>query len=549
MTLVAVVPIFTNVGAAIFPIIVAAIGSVVAVLLKPRELWRLCLQHPRTTFGTVAALILLPSLATWWFVHRAEAAQRPAPRIAAHYDWAKIAQNIISQQAVGQSPMALASPPAIASPLASTPPATLGSPASPPSGTPTPAAPTPAVAAPDFSRSNYFGGPLPRHLQVRWSFQPEDTMFLSTPLIVGKRIFAAGCQGDLGSFNGLLACLDADTGKPIWQVTEMGDDPLRPFFSSPAISADGKYLLIGQGLHEDRDCSLLCFDAATGRVAWTAKTPVHIESSPAVLGDLVVVGAGAIEGKDGKAIGDPGFVLAVRISDGKVLWRYAVNDPESSPAIDGNGVVYIGSGFNGNAVVALRSESDEQLHAHGLSRLVWRVDVAQPVTGAATLAGDLVVFGGGNADVVHSNRNAQGLVVAIDRKTGKVRWQRAFEDGVLGTIAFHGDKLICPVRTGEVVALAIGDGRVLWRRAVSGTAPVMAGCALTGSRVVAVSSDGYLGIIDAKDGGVAEKFYLNDQGKPGSGLSLSAPQVLGGRIFVGSETGGLRCLSGTGVAE
>ena len=545
MNLIAVVPIFTNVGAAAFPIILAAIGSVVAVLLKPRELSRGGRQHPRITCSVVSLLIAVPVFVGWRLNHRDAAAvsTRSTSPSAIHYDWAKIARNIISQQETSRS-LAVAD---ATQPMPVAPPEPTSQPAS--KAPAAPAASAPAIIAADFSRSNYFGGNVPQHLRSLWSFQPEDVMFLSTPLVAGKRVFAAGCQGDLGSYTGLLACLDAETGKPVWQVTDLGDDPLRPFFSSPALTADGKHLLIGQGLHEDRDCSLLCFDADTGHLAWAAKTPIHIESSPAIQGDLVVVGAGAIEGKDGKAVGDPGFVLAARISDGKVLWRYAVNDPESSPAIDENGIVYIGSGFNGNAIVALRSKTDEELRASGLPRLLWRVEVAQPVTGAATLAGDLVVFGAGNADVVHSNSNAQGLVVAIERKTGMVRWQTAFDDGVLGTIAFHGGTLICPVRTGEIVALAVEDGRVLWRRAISGAVPVMAGCAFTGSQVVGVSSDGNLAILNAKDGAIEEKFYLNDQGKPGSGLSLSAPQIRTGRIFVGSETGGLRCLSGTGSAE
>ena len=31
----------------------------------------------------------------------------------------------------------------------------------------------------------------------------------------------------------------------------------------------------------------------------------------------------------------------------------------------------------------------------------------------------------GNGDVVHSNQNAQGLVVALDHKTGQIRWTYA----------------------------------------------------------------------------------------------------------------------------
>ncbi len=92
---------------------------------------------------------------------------------------------------------------------------------------------------------------------------------------------------------------------------------------------------------------VVCLDAATGAVRWLAKTPLHLESSPAIWGDVVIVGAGAVEaGEDHKPKTHPGYVLAARLSDGEVLWTHDVNDPESSPALR-DGVAYIGSGFNG----------------------------------------------------------------------------------------------------------------------------------------------------------------------------------------------------------
>lgn len=374
-------------------------------------------------------------------------------------------------------------------------------------------------------------------------------MFVSTPVAAGKRVFAAGCQSELGSYVGLLACVDAETGKPLWQTTQAGDEDLRPFFSSPALTTDGRYLVIGQGLHTDRDCSLLCFDAGTGRCRWAVKTTLHIESSPAIFGDLAIVGVGAIEGADGRPVSDPGFVMAVRIEDGRELWRQPVNDPESSPAIDADGIVYIGSGFNGNAVVALRSDTDDQLREKHVERVVWRTPLALPVTSAITLVGDLVIAGAGNGSFVHSHQQAQGLVVALDRQTGAIRWQRSLDDAVMGSIAGRGGTLIYPSRTGEVTALALEDGQVRWHTALSGTAPALAGCAFTDRQVYAVSSDGYLAVLNPQDGKVLEKTYLNDQAKPGSGLTLAAPQIAGGRVVVGSETGGLHCFVGAGSAE
>jgi len=548
MEIIGVIPIFVNAGAAVLPTLMTAVASVAMVVFKPRELLDLVRRRPIALGVSVGAIAIGLGITMWCLASgpRAHAAKRAGVVATAHYDWAKVAQDLIAQQRVRQETMTAAA----------------GAADEP---KPTAAAPRPTSASfteGNSSRSLHAESPSPVKLNPLWRFCPEDTMFLGAPAVAGKgpptqnssfgipnRIFAAGCQTDLGGYTGLLACLDGETGKPLWQITEVRGEPLRPFFSSPAVTGDGKYLVIGQGLHEDRDCSLLCFDAMTGQLRWAAKTPLHIESSPAIFGDVAVVGAGAVEGKDGKPVGDPGYCLAVRISDGKELWRQPVNDPESSPAVDENGVVYIGSGFNGNAVVAIRSGSDEQLRAKDQDRIVWRTSVAQPIPGPITLAGDMVIAGGGNSDLVHSNRNARGLVVALDRRTGAILWQTQFDDAVLGGIACGSDALFCPVRTGEVAALALKDGHVLWRTRISGSSPVLGGCALAGARVYAVSSDGYLAVLDAKDGHVLEKTYLNDQAKPGTGLTLSTPRIAGRRVIVGSETGGLRCLAGSGGAE
>jgi outer membrane protein assembly factor BamB len=537
MHIFAVIPIVINGGVAALPAIVAAVASVAAILFKPRALMQLLRSRWLLSSVLLGGLILFMVAAMGW--RRAGSGVRRAGRIESHeagrIDWAKVAEDIIAQERVRQASGNLAEQ-AVDS-AASAGGTILAAQGSLPSGWQ------------DFSRTHYRGGPSPAGLNPLWSFKPEGTVFFGVPAIVGKRIFAAGCQADLGAYTGLLACLDFDTGKPLWQTTESGQEPLRPFFSSPAVTPDGKYLVIGQGLHQDRDCSLLCFDTATGQQVWAVKTPLHIESSPAIYGDMAVVGAGAIEGDDGKAVGDPGFVLAVHIPDGKLLWKQPVNDPESSPAIDENGTVFIGSGCNGQAVVAIRSQPGEELQTKKLDRIAWRTASSQPMLAPVTLAGNVVIAAGGNGDYVHSGRSPQGLVMALERQTGKVLWQTPLDDAVLAAVACQDGMLICPVRNGEVVALALGDGRILWRSRVGGNAPVLAGCAVTPDRIYAVSSDGYLAALANGDGKVLEKFCLNDQSQPGTGLSLSSPQVLDNRILVGSETGGLRCLQGSGGGQ
>jgi len=535
----AVVPIVFNVGAALFPTIMGALANILSVLFNPQALGRLLLRRRKVAAGVVASLVMVGFLGI--LLLRAPSPTRTTTRTGrpptSEIDWARVAENLIAQARLHETGEAPALAPAVSDSISSVPPYSAN-----------PIAVDPSVNSPagiphEASPSRAGEGLPPRAgLTPLWSFQPDDGLFFATPAIVGRRVYVAANQTDLGGYTGLLASLDFEMGKPIWQVTQIGKDALLPFFSSPAVTPDGKYVVIGQGLHQDRNASLLCFEAATGKLHWAVKTPLHIESSPAISGDMAVVGAGSIEGSDGKPVGDPGYVLAVRISDGKQLWKQAVNDPESSPAIDESGVVFIGSGFNGNAVVALRSDSDEELQTRKVNRIIWRTALEYPMTGPVTLSGDLVIAGGGNGDMVHSDNRPQGVVVALNRTSGQVVWQMKFEDAVLGRIAVRDGVMLAPLRTGEVAALAVADGHVLWRSRVSGNAPVLTGGAFAKDRVYVVSSDGYLVAFAAATGNTLEKIYLNDPGKPGSGLSLSSPQVVGNRIIVGSETGGLRVL-------
>ena len=71
-----------------------------------------------------------------------------------------------------------------------------------------------------FSRRSTDGSPGPVGLKTLWTYAPEDTMFLATPAVVGDRVFVAGCVSGLGDFSGMIACLDAATGKPLWEVSE-----------------------------------------------------------------------------------------------------------------------------------------------------------------------------------------------------------------------------------------------------------------------------------------------------------------------------------------
>ena len=320
----AVVPLFVNAGAALLPALVAGAASFLSLLLRPGEVYRLARRRPLVPVA-IAGLIGVIVVGGRWLWNATPAASAPT---SAGLDWAELGERIVLNRQIARpldtAPIDLAE----------------------------------LILGGDAERCGHQGRSSPLGLKTLWTYgRPQrladgqweqDNFILASPIARGGVVYAASSTVDLSGNRGWVFAVDADTGRQIWKAplpTLDGPDAFRAIVSSPALSGDGKSILIGQGLHADADCALLCLDAATGAVRWRLPTPLHLESSPAVKGDLVVIGAGAIEDANHKPIGDPGFVLAARISDGQELWRYPLADPECSPAIGDDGVVYIGGGL------------------------------------------------------------------------------------------------------------------------------------------------------------------------------------------------------------
>jgi len=524
----AVVPIVFNAGAAVLPAVLAGLISVVAIVFRPKQ-WGPAIRQNPSVFGGGAVLMLL-LIGAWW-LWPATTTRRSTPQagaVAGTTDWTAIGLAYLRERDAGSAVVAPSDPPATAHE-------------------------SPTIFRGGVLRNGYDGGPSPVGLVPAWSYlDPEDdaALYLSSVAVRWPWIYATSSTLVPPNSTGSVLCLDARTGARRWLTYEAAPPggsnaaTFKGFFSSPAITADGKSLVVGQGLHQDRNSALLCFDTATGQLRWQVPTTLHVESSPAIEGDIAVVGAGAVEmGDDHKPApgDDPGFVMGVRISDGKLLWKVAVNDPESSPAI-ADGIAYIGSGVNGNEVVAIHIADDAELENQKTPRVAWRTKTPYPAIGAVTVAGDLVLIGTGRGDFAFADPNPAGVVLALDKATGVVRWQADMPDAVLGPVAVQGTRAIVPVRNGEVVAIDLdAKGKILWRQRITDTAPVLAGTAFTGTHVYAVSSDGTLAVLDATNGRIIERHSINRPGKPGElSFSISAPAISNGLVIVGSETGGIQ---------
>jgi outer membrane protein assembly factor BamB len=165
-----------------------------------------------------------------------------------------------------------------------------------------------------------------------------------SPAVAEGKVVALGVQGT-------LSCLDAATGKVLWRKEDFKGSRLRFFAASSPLIVDG--LCIAQ-LGSEKNGGIIAYDLATGQEKWkwTGDGPGY--ASPVVMavgGTKLIVAL--TEAK----------VVAVAAADGKLAWEapFAVermNYNASTPIIDGQTIIY-GGGGRGEKAVRIEQEGDK----------------------------------------------------------------------------------------------------------------------------------------------------------------------------------------------
>ncbi|HEX7901024.1 MAG TPA: PQQ-binding-like beta-propeller repeat protein [Planctomycetota bacterium] len=400
----------------------------------------------------------------------------------------------------------------------------------------------------------------------------------SSPAVVGNRVyFGSGVSSVMGNASGALHAIDLDTGGRAWSWTGKGElpAPLRPVFASPAVGA--RYLVSGEGYHEDRDCRLIVLNLEPVRAsggkrppalhAWV-QTTSHVESSPAILDGRAFVGAG-----------DDGF-YAFDLAAGNVAWRIegdAFYEIAAGPHVEalgklvGKTVAAVGASTR----VFTGESADANIHVLRVSafqeappgpapagpspteRVVigkvveapkdakrtkdgsgFRLEIATwiPDCESSPVAVDgKVIFGsglGGNA------------VVCADAKTGAILWKTPVPHPAFGAPTVVDGKVLIglgngiftrsdPHPVGAIVALALADGKPAWTLPTGDV--VLGAVAVDGGRGYAGSRDGGLYVLDVKDGKLLQKIPV---GAP----MVCSPSLTADAVYVSTDAGKLLCV-------
>lgn len=223
----------------------------------------------------------------------------------------------------------------------------------------------------------------PPALTKKWKVTVGDGV--ATPALVGDRLYVFSRE----TGNEVLRCLDAASGKEIWQDKYESQGATGPASgyagprSSPTV-ADGKVITLGvRGV-------LSCLDAASGKVLWRkddfkGSWPMFFTSSSPVVADgLCFAQLGG---------GDNGAIVAYDLARGQQKWKWTGDSPAyASPVLMTVGDAKLVVAETQNRIVALTAAD---------GKLVWETPFAAPRGpggyNAATpiVEGQTVIFSGG----------------------------------------------------------------------------------------------------------------------------------------------------------
>ncbi len=308
-----------------------------------------------------------------------------------------------------------------------------------------------------------------------------------------ERVFAASRDGRVSAF-------EPDTGKRIWETRL--DVPLS---SGPGFGQDRVAVAGSNGF-------LYCLRADNGSEVWRTFIGGESLASPVIAEDSVV------------AYTIDGTLRVYSIFNGSERWTLEQNLPPltlrgaSRPVVVGTTVI---AGFDNGRIVATSLIGGQTSWEVVLSPPTGRSDLERlsDIDGAMAVVGqDLYATG------------YQGRTAALAAESGQVLWSREISTHV-GLGADQGNVYVVS-EEGELIAMSRQNGNELWRQDAllrrKPTAPVP-----FEDTVVVGDLEGYV------------HFFSRDDGRPvarvrvGNRMLSSAPVVIGGKLYVQSETGRL----------
>lgn len=258
-------------------------------------------------------------------------------------------------------------------------------------------------------------------------------IFADTPLwsYKGAKWYSLAETGNImAGVQGGIVMLDGVTGKPVWQRNDLGDIKEEEYTELPGTPL---LLISDNSGWAQRKTKITAIDTLTGTTVWQTDKMLGFmaQVSPVYKKDMIVF----ITIKDNRMNKDKPDIFALKMSTGELLWQNEYTEKVDLYGIEkkkrsGTSAMLLGSGGGASDRFDLSGENPPifdgdsmymtyaGLHKYNLSdgKLVWKT-LYDVTDGSLKNTNGQAIFDGG---MIYTS--AQGIIRAIDKDTGVIKW-------------------------------------------------------------------------------------------------------------------------------
>ena len=314
----------------------------------------------------------------------------------------------------------------------------------------------------------------------------EDYFSRIKPISAYDMVFSVNREGD-------VIALDAKTGKSVWETDLSDIKGERGFFSSrtSALLAGGPTAGMNKIFVGSENGKIYALDAKTGDLIWQGKVKGEIITAPAIDSGILVVNSAS------------GEMKAFNATTGEEVWKIEQDVPPltlrglSAPVIASGGVI-VGTS-SGNVTVYLLEKGQE-----GWSTPVGEASGSTELERVIDVDAAPIAFG----DKIYAI-SSRGNLVAIELKSGRVLWKRQYSS--YRQISIKGNNIYLTDLRGHVYSIDRNTGLERWSN-LALTNRGVTGPAVVGKYVVVGDFEGYLHWLDQETGEIVARHEVDSSG-------------------------------------
>jgi outer membrane protein assembly factor BamB len=338
----------------------------------------------------------------------------------------------------------------------------------------------------------------------------DDYFSRLKPIVAHDKVYSASRAGEVIAF-------DLKTGDELWKSDLSDINNERSFWDSrvSALLSGGPAAGENKIFIGSENGKVYALDAQTGELSWEASIKGEVINAPAVEAGIVVVNSAS------------GIMKALNAETGEEVWKIEQDVPAltlrgiSTPVIASGGVL-IGTGKGGVDVYLLNSGQQG-----------WSIDIGEP-TGSTELERVIdvdsapVAFG----DKVYSV-SSRGNLAAIDLKSGRILWKRQYSS--YRQISIYRNTIFLTNIRGHVYAIDRINGIERWSNLALANRGV-SGPAVVDDYVVVGDFEGYLHWLNQETGEIVARHEVDSSG------IHATPTVVDNILYSQSRDGDLQAI-------